>query len=195
MNKKSSHTLASMSFIGALVLVGSLAVVTPAQAETASPTVRAQRLELRQENAEERQELRQENREERQELRQENRQERRDLRSEAIGNRVSNRFSRHNQRLENWINRASQHISQKTSQGKNMDAALVALNQARASLTEAKDLGNTAVEKLRAVEPEAWSEQKADALEARQAVKAAQQAYAKVVQELKAVVVELKKAN
>lgn len=143
----------------------------------------------RQDRVEARKEVMIENAENRQEFRQE----RRDTVLENIASRVETRFARHEERLQNWIDRATAHSDKMAAAGKDNSDVVTALATAKASLASASQLGDDAVAKLRAVTPEAWAEQKADALAAKEAVRKAQVAYAQVVKDMKQVVVELKK--
>jgi hypothetical protein len=126
------------------------------------------------------------------ENRQEMRQERRDTVLENIANRVENRFTMHEERLQNWIDRATAHSEKMAANGKDTTKITTAIDAATTSLVNATKLGDDAVAKLRAVTPEAWAEQKADALAAKEAVKKAQVAYAQVIKDMQKVVQALK---
>jgi hypothetical protein len=128
------------------------------------------------------------------ENRQEVRQERRDTVLENIANRVENRFTMHEERLQNWIDRATAHAEKMEAKGKDTTAVTTALETAKTSLVNATKLGDEAVAKLRAVTPEAWAEQKADALAAKEAVRKAQVAYAQVVKDMQKALQALKAA-
>jgi hypothetical protein len=167
MKKNILSGAALSALIFAQSTTGALALTT-----TASPTTMEQRIELRQEN----------------------RQERRDQILENIANRVEERFTRHEERLQNWITRADKHIATLEAKGKDVTNAKKALETAKASLTTASQLGDAAVTALRAVTPENWTAQKADAIAARAAVKKAQVAYAQVIQDMKLALTEMKKA-
>lgn len=131
----------------------------------------------------------------RKEAQQEAREERRDQTLERIANRVEARFANHKLRLQNWIDRASARITKMEAKGKNVTEAKKALETAKTSLATAVTLGNDAVAKLRAVTPESWTQQKADAKAAREAVAKAQVAFAQVVKDFHQTILELKKAN
>jgi transcriptional regulator of heat shock response len=173
-----------------LLMGAALSALLLTQAPVAHALTGTEAAKMRQENRQERQEVRQEN----QEARQEVRQERRDTRLENIANRVEQRFANHKKQLENWITRATSRIATMESKGKNVTAAKASLETVKTSLATASALGDDAVAKLRAVQPEAWSAQKADAVAAREAVKKAQVAYAQVVKNMQLTIKEMRVA-
>lgn len=160
-------------------LLAGAALSAIALSQSVDVVVALDRVEVMQENAANRQELRQE---------------RRDTILENIANRVEERFTRHEERLQNWIERATKHIDDREAKGKDMTAAKAALENAKISLATSTQLGADAVAKLRAVTPEDWTAQKADAVAAREAVKKAQIAYAQVVKDMYTTLAAIKKA-
>lgn len=180
------------------VLVGALALAAPAQAEMKLGEARAEFKEKVQEAKEERKENvmeRKENREERRNERQEQRGENRDERLERIANRVEARFANHASWLTKWLERAQSRSEVLKAKGKDTAGVNTAIATAKTNLEKAKSLGSASVAALRAVEAEAWSEQKPDAKAARTAVTEAQKAFAQVLKDLQTIVAELRKIN
>ncbi len=105
-------------------------------------------------------------------------QEKREQGYENIANRVEARFKQHEERLNGWIVRAEKHIVDLKAKGKDTAAATKALETAKTSLASASAQGKTAVAQLRAIAPADWQTQKPAVKAAKEAVVAAQKAYA-----------------
>jgi hypothetical protein len=121
-------------------------------------------------------------------MRQENRGTRRDARFERVANRVEERSHRHEQRLTNLIQRVEARANKMQANGKDVGAALTHIAQAKTLLTEAVSLKSTATTNLRAVEKEKWNDQDTEVKAAKAAVKAAEGAFKKVLDEVLAAI-------
>lgn len=135
---------------------------------------------------------RQQNRDEQQQLRQENRQETRSNVAENHANRLEKRFGLYYQRLSNIIERFQLRLAALKSTGIDTSKVAATLATAQTKLSDAKSKGEQAIAAFRAIDPAKFSEQKSQALAARDLANQARKLYLEVHQLIKAALVELK---
>ncbi len=177
-----------------LILGASLLLLPrPVSAESSSDTNnrRRDREEVRAE-IQEINTTRQQNRDEQQQLRQENRQETRSNVAENHANRLEKRFGLYYQRLSNIIERFQLRLAALKSTGIDTSTVSATLATAQTKLSDAKSKGEQAIAAFRAIDPAKFSEQKSQALAARDLANQARKLYLEVHLLIKAALVELK---
>lgn len=144
-----------------------LTLTTPTHAQM------GERLENRADRIETRQASMAANREERQE----NRQERRSDIAGKHADRLEERFANYYSRLSMIITRMLAHLETIDPTKKDTTLAKAKIAEAKLKLEEAKTLGATAVSLFRSIDPAKWSEQKTQALAARDTANQAREAF------------------
>lgn len=194
-------TIITAFFLAALVMTTAAPVALAQEGSTYQDRVEERRT-LFGENSQERQANREEirtqvgeNVQERQDTRQERRETRRDSVAQFHATRLTNRFGFYSQRLTNLIEKVDTKLSEMASEGKDVAAAQVKLDEAQSALNESKSLGSQAIAAFEAIEPAEYETQRDQALAARDLAQQARESYKEAVSLMKEAVKLAKGAN
>jgi hypothetical protein len=119
-------------------------------------------------------------------------QERRSAVAENHAKRLASHFAGYYNRLNNLITKIQVKITEVKTTGKNTNDAQTKLDAAKASLESAKVLGEQAVAAFQAIDPYRYSEQRDEALAARDLAQKAREAFLTALKNLKVAVEALK---
>lgn len=186
-----------LTIILAILVLGATRVIAE-EGTVSSPTTRTGvqiRQEVRQEAKETRQEVRQQIQEQRKEVREavaSVRQETRSKVAENHANRLEFRFNFYVERFNDIIERFQTRLTELTNSGKDVSAVQAKLDAAKAKLAEAQAKGKEAVAAFRAIDPAKFSEQKTEALAARDLANQARTLFSETGALLKQALRELK---
>lgn len=162
------------------LLLGSATLTLASSDDISEVSSPRPRIELREQVKEEAREVKEQRQEDRQEVRQQVQSQVQVMRSDAArlhANRLNNRFQFYYQRLMGIVARIQARIDEGVNSGKDESTAQATLDSAKAKLAEAKQLGDQSVSSFEAIDPAKFSEQRDDALAARDVANQSREAF------------------